>query len=221
MSKLGYIAIGLVVSLPFLLPLLLWLFGPLTDKWGWTRSRGKGRAMMQVSLEGYNLAVHPEWQAAKEYQKYCHDEEDHTGRKKRPHFPGVECGNLRVRPLQDGPGDIISLSVWLGQGPDETEAFVKQIPETQVLCMVEVDGRPASYLEFALLGPDRGFESSQRVYAIDRCLGPSGADPDVHRLLAAYLVEFEQASQVLAGDPLAPVQPGVTGFCLLHTGAGA
>lgn len=202
------------VGLGFLLPLLvvgaLILFGPWTDRKGWTRTKGKGTAMAKTALQGWNLAVYPEMNAAVEYQKQCHDEEDQEGKKRRPHFPGVTDGSVTVRPLQDTPEDVACLCRWLGASDLAAvrEAYLVNLDEFQVPCMVEEGGEAVGYLQFAQAPHEPG------VYQIDGLLGP-GCDSRRVRPLLAYLYEIEGASRVVSPG-LSTDRPADSTFHLLH-----
>lgn len=177
-----------------LILLVLFIGGPYLHRWGVTQTRNRRRAMMTAALQGWDVAFRPELNAAVEYQKVCHDEEEGEGRKKRPHFPGVAGEGISVRPLQDTPEDMAVLAAWTAPGADLAvvrKAFLNDLPENVVPCMALVEGRPVGYLHFARL-------QQEPIFRISRVLGET--DPRVLRLLLAYLFEIEGATAVVLPD---------------------
>lgn len=179
--------LGLAAALPFLLPLLR----PVTDRLGWTRIKGKEKAMIGTALQGWNLAFFTEWHNAAEYQKACHDEEEHPGGKRRPHFPGI-CGEgVTIAPELDRPADLAFLAQCLERDPSALRReLLVTLPETSVAAIVTVDGRPAGYLQFGQCG--------ERAWQVERLQGP--VPGKALQLLAAYLTEFEGARSVTDAD---------------------
>jgi hypothetical protein len=184
---------GLAAALPILFLFGLALVRPWTDRKGWTKTRGRERELLTTALQGWNLAVSPELNAAVEYQKACHDEEDHAGGKRRPYFPGITNGRVTVRPLEDTPADLAALAEWAPDGgdfPAVRRAFITDLPVEEVPCLVIAGGLPAGYLQFAGTAPG--------VFRIGSALGQPGTGAVA--MLTAYLFEFEEANRVIAGE---------------------
>lgn len=209
--------LGLAVGLPFLMLLILFVGGPYLYRWGVNQTRNRRRAMMTAALQGWDLAFRPELNAAVEYQKVCHDEEDGEGRNNRPHFPGVAGDGVAVRPLQDTPEEMAVLAAWTAPGTDLAvvrKAFLTDLPENVVPCMALVDGCPTGYLHFTRL-------TEEPAFRISRVLGE--ANPRALRLLLAYLFELEGAARVIQPDATeatpATVVPSDCQFRLILTNA--
>jgi len=211
--------------LPVVILLILLAIGPLTDRLGWTRTRGQANAGLGAMLETGN-AITMGHTASVEYRKEVHDEEDGEGDKpRRPFFPGIHDGALTIRPLIDCPEDIASLARWLSDeqvlscyegrdNPHDEEkvrkVFFEELPDHEVPCLVEWEGRPIGYLQFYRLGPEAleqfGYAPDSGVYGMDQFIGePSlwnrGIGSRMLRLMLAYLFEMEGARRVVV-DPI-------------------
>jgi hypothetical protein len=163
-----------------------------------------------VCMLSYNRFFSPAEQAVAAYRMEVHDEEDGEGRKRRPYFPGVSDGTVTIRPLRDTPEDLARLAGWLTTEnlTDIRGDFIVNLDEFEVPCMIEVDGAPAGYLQYAHLPEQPG------TYRISRLLGP-GCDAQTLRPLIAYLYEWEEAAQIVCPG-INTARPDDGRFHLLH-----
>jgi hypothetical protein len=141
----------------------------------------------------------------------CHDEEDGEGRKRRPYFPGVSDGTVTIRPLRDHAEDLARLAEWSTAPSDLTvirDTYIVNLDEFEVPCIIEVDGVPVGYLQYAHLPQQPG------TYRIAHLLGP-GCSAHMLRPLVAYLYEWEKAAAVI-GPGIDTARPDNCRFHLLH-----
>lgn len=139
----------------------------------------------------------------------------------RPIFPGVTDGSLTIRPL--APADAPLLTRWLSdprvlafyEGRDNPHdaarvqaVFYDTLPENEVPCLVEWEGRPIGYLQFyrhdAEALADFGLEEG--AFGMDQFIGEPdcwnrGIGSRMLRLMLPYLFECEGATRVTV-DPL-------------------
>lgn len=181
---------GWVAILPVAIFVLIWIVAAISD-----RESGKDekqRRVIGTVMAGWEGVWRPGIQAANEYRKAVHDEEDAQGAKRPLVFTGVGDDLVEIRQVE-----------------------AEQTQSDAVTCIATVGGRPVARLSFwRAEGEEHGFGMSR---AEGEELNPSVARR-IDRLLLAYLFEMEAADSVIIGEErITPqtVQPKEWPFHLL------